>query len=267
MTNDTDTWFHPLTAKAVNPVNRRRFLTLVGAGAAAAAARPQLSLVAQTPAASPEAAIQGDPEAVALLDAAAAAMADLDSFAFEIETVQGESTILEGLTLGLIEGNVRRPIDFTATVTVSLPFGGLTVTAVGIDGQAWIQNPLDDGAWISLADAAEVIALVNPDTLILAALRFITDLEIDGTEQVDGVDTTRLTGVIDLSDLAQGMDDDAAVALAGEPLDVTLWIDDESMIREIELVGPLLTSESDDVVRVVRFFDFNEPVEIEAPPA
>jgi lipoprotein LprA len=267
MTTETDTWFHPLTAKAVNPVNRRRFLTLVGAGAAAAAARPHLSLVAQTPAASPEAAIEGDPDAVALLDAAAAAMADLDSFAFEIETVQGESTILDGLTLGLIEGDVRRPIDFTATVTVSLPFGGLTVTAIGVDGQAWIQNPLDDGAWISLADAADVIALVNPDTLILAALKFITDVEIDGTEKVDGTDTTRLTGVIDLSGLAPEMDDEAAVSVAAEPLDATIWIDDENMIREIELAGPLLTSESDDVVRVVRFFDFNEPVDIEAPPA
>ena len=78
-------------------------------------------------------------------------MADLDCFAFEIVTVQGESTILDGLTLGLIEGAVRRPSDFTATVAVFLPFGGLEVTALGTGGEAWIQNPLDDGTWISLA--------------------------------------------------------------------------------------------------------------------
>ncbi|HYI24174.1 MAG TPA: LppX_LprAFG lipoprotein, partial [Thermomicrobiales bacterium] len=195
MTIRTDRWFHPLSAQAPVSVNRRRLLMLAGAGAAVAASRPELRLVAaQTPESSPAALSDAD----ALLDSAAAAMADLDSFRFEIVTVQGESTILEGLTLGLIEGAVRRPSDFTATVAVVIPFGSLEVTALGVEGGAWIQNPLDDGAWISLQDAADVIALINPDTLILAALSEISDAEIDGTEQVNGVDTTRVTGVIDL---------------------------------------------------------------------
>ncbi|HYI25481.1 MAG TPA: LppX_LprAFG lipoprotein, partial [Thermomicrobiales bacterium] len=89
----------------------------------------------------------------------------------------------------------------------------------------------------------------------------------DGTEKVNGVDTTRVTGVIDLSGLASTMDEGAMVALASDPIDATLWIDEENLIHEIELVGPLLTTESADVVRLVRFFDFNEPVEIDPPPA
>jgi len=36
-------------------------------------------------------------------------------------------------------------------------------------------------------------------------------------------------------------------------------------LLEIEVLGPILTSESDDVIRVIRFFDFNEPIEIERP--
>lgn len=268
MTTRNDQWFHPLSAQAPVAVNRRRFMLLAGAGAAVAVAKPELRLVAaQTPPAWPVTQIEGDDEAVELLDAAAAAMADLESFAFEIETVQGESTILQGLTLGLIEGAVRRPIDFTAKVTVVVPFGSLEVTAIGVNGKAWIQNPLDDGAWISLEGAADVIALVNPDTLILAALSVISDAEIAGTEKVDGVETTRVTGTIDLSGLASTMDEGAMVALAGEPIEATLWIDDQNLVREIELAGPLLTTESDDVVRVVRFFGFNEPVDVEAPPA
>src|SRR5688500_7128502 len=93
-----DHWFHPLIAPAAAGLNRRRLLLLAGAGTTSAAVfRPDLRLVtAQTPeAATPDATLSGDEDAVELLREVAATMAELESFRFEIETVRGESTILE----------------------------------------------------------------------------------------------------------------------------------------------------------------------------
>jgi hypothetical protein len=273
-TDETGQWFHPLIARVEPRVNRRRLLIFGASGVAAAAvARPQLSLVAaQTPEATPATAIEdqitGDDDAVALLRGAAETMTNLDTFAFEIETVRGESTIFEGLAVNMIAGAVRRPMDFTATVSVGLPFGSIDVTAVGIDGSAWVQNPLSDGEWIALEGTEDIVALVNPDTLILSSIGLIKNATIEGSERVDGTDTTRVAGEIDFADTADQLSDGEVTLpaeISSEPLPVLIWIDDEQRVVEIEVSGPILTSESDDVIRSIRFFDFNQPVEIDQP--
>lgn len=266
-------WFHPLIARSDSRLHRRRLFALAGTGIATAVAAPTLTLVsAQTPEASPASDLAdlatGDEDALALLRQAAQTMADLDTFTFELETIQGESTILEGFTLESITGAIRRPFDFTATVSVGVPFGTIDLNAVGTEGKAWIQNPLDDGAWVDLADAADVIALVNPDRLILSSIGVIQDARIQDTEQVGGVETTRIAGTIDFAQAADqlgGGDIELPPEVSQSPIPVLIWIDPEHRVVEIEIEGPILTSESDDVIRSVTFADFNEPVEIEVP--
>ncbi len=276
-TISSERWFHPLITTAEPQMNRRRLLMLSGTGLAlAAGARPDLRLVAaQTPAATPDALaptildqITGDEDAVALLRESAATMAALQSFQFEIDTIRGESTIFEGLSVDLIEGAVRRPYDFTATVTVGLPIGNLDVTAVGLDGTAWVEDPLNAGEWIALEGGEDIVALVNPDTLILSSIGLIQDATIDGTEQIDGEEASVVAGFVDFAETAEQLSG-GAVALPAEvstePLPVLIWIDAEGHVLEIEVSGPILTSESSDVVRAIRFFEFDEPVEIERP--
>lgn len=275
--NSDERWFHPLISRTTPNVSRRHLLLLSGSGLAmAAGARPDLKLVtAQTPPASPDAVasmiqgqITGDADAVSLLQESAAAMAGLQSFQFEIDTVRGESTIFQGLSVDLIEGAVRRPLDFTATVTVGLPIGTLDVTAIGLEGSAWVEDPLNPGKWIALEGNEEIVALVNPDTLILSSIGLIQDATIDGTEQVDGETATVVAGFVDFAATAQQLAGEAVTLpaeVSAEPLPVLIWIDDERRVVEIEVTGPILTSESSDVVRVIRFYGFNEPVEIERP--
>lgn len=274
--NSDGRWFHPLIARADPQVSRRRLLLLSASGLALTTARPDLRLVAaQTPAASPDAAggmiqdrLTGDADAVALLRESAAAMASLESFQFEIDTVRGESTIFQGLSVDLIEGAVRRPYDFTATVKVGLPIGELDVTAVGLDGSAWLEDPLNEGEWITLEGGEDIVALVNPDTLILASIGLIQEATIDGNEQVDGEDTTVIAGFVDFAATAEQLAGgvvELPAEVSAEPLPVLIWINGERRVVEIEIGGPILTTESSDVVRAIRFFEFDEPVEIEAP--
>lgn len=272
-TDATDRWVHPLITTRDQQWSRRR-LFLVGSGGlvAAAAARPGFrSAAAQdaTPPASPIAdGLTGEPEATSLLRDAAEAMAALQTFQFEIETTRGQSTILQGLEVQTISGAVRRPVDFTATVAVGLPFGSIEVTAVSVDGRAYIEDPLSDGEWIELEGTEQAVALINPDTLILASIGVVQDARIDGTENIDGVETTRLAGTIDFAASAEQLSGGAVelpAELSSEPIDLLIWIDDQKRVVEIEIAGPLLETESDDVVRTVSFFGFNEPVDIEPP--
>lgn len=279
-------WTHPLISRVDPSLNRRRLLLLGTTGLAAAfvtqSGSAQVATPDATPGGTPEGTpvipgvaslgegLTGDPEAVEILRNAARVMAELSSFAFEIETTRGESTIFQGLNVREITGAVRRPVDFTATVSVDLPFGAIDVTAVGVDGRAWLQDPLGDGEnWIPLEGSENIVALINPDTLIVNSIGLIQDAQLDGTEELDGVETTRLAGTIDFAATAERLTGGSVglpAQIAAEPLPVLVWVDDQGRVLEIEVSGPIVTTETEDVVRVIRFFNFNEPVEIEAPP-
>lgn len=255
-------------------LDRRRLLVMAPAAAAVAGSGRWRAGAAQTPEASPS----GDPQAAALLQEALRAMAALQTFHFESETTQGSSTILEGLELEEIVGDVRRPLDFRTVITAGLPFGSIDVTVVGVEGRVWITDPLaGEETWILLADgsaesgggeAAEITALANPDALILEVVSVLDQVRIGGQENVGGVETTRIDGQVDLADAAEQAVGTPVVLpeqVSTEPIPVSIWIDDARRIVEVELAGPLLASESDDVVRVVRFSAFDEPVDITVP--
>ncbi len=247
-------------------------------GVAAAAMAPSLRAVAAheghgTPAATatPATAVEGEADAVALIEAAAEALAALETFGFELATTRGSSTILEGFELKEVAGVVRRPLDVEAEVTVGLPIGEITITAVGVEGQFWVQDPLSDGEWMSFGGDPQIQSLINPTVLVTNAVRLGQDAQITGTEEVDGVETTVVEGTVDffssLGSIATpaGGSESLQQYLAEGARDVTFWIDEENRVVEIEIRGPIFATESDDVVRVIRFFDFNEPVQIEVP--
>lgn len=268
-----ETWHHPLIRTLERPMSRR-LLALGGLGlAASAVAMPRLRLVAAqeaSPAATPGLQLTGEEDAVGLLKAAAQALADLETFGFLLETTRGSSTFLQGLELKRIEGVVRRPADIEAKLTVSVPFGEIEITALGVDGTYWVQDPLSDGAWLELGSDPQIQSLVNPDALILAAVRLVQDAKISGTEKVDGVDTTVVEGTVDFYAAAESLLGNTSMLqgiVAEGVKDVTFWIDSENRVVEGEIAGPLLDTESEDVVRVISLYDFNEPVEIETPPA
>lgn len=230
-------------------------------------ARPAVAQVA-TPGATPT----GASDAVQLLNAAAEAMTNLDTFAFDLLTTEGETTIFEGFTLEEIAGAVRRPTDFEVTVTVGLPFASLDLMAVSLGNEVWIELPaIGDagGGWTSLGSSEGLVSLLNPDVLILQAMRYIDDAKIARTGELDGVPVTWVTGTVDFHRIATrlgGTHSDIAGQIAEGPVTLDIAIDEEKHIRKIVITGPILAGEGEDVVREITFSDFNEPVEIEKPP-
>jgi hypothetical protein len=249
------------------PVLTRR--AAIASGAAlllGAIARPAVAQVA-TPGATPT----GASDAVQLLNASAAAMTKLKTFAFDLVTTKGETTILEGFTLEEITGAVRRPTDFQTTVSVAIPFASLDLTAVSVNNQVWIELPAigdTGGGWTSLGSSEGLLSLLNPDVLILQSVRYIDNAEIDRTGDIDGIDVTWVAGTVDFHGIATrlgGQQQDLSDQIAEGPVTVALAVDGDKLIRRIEITGPILATESEDVVREVTFSKFNEPVEIEQP--
>lgn len=268
------TQIHPLVRTLARPLNRRS-MALGGASAAVLGRfRPvRADSTSATPGtlSTPDAFVQGEEDAVALLEAAADALAELDTFAFELETSRGRSTLLEGFELKRVEGVVRRPLDVQATVTMGLPIGELSITAIGLDGEFWVQDPLNDGKWISLGSDRQIQSLINPDMLILLAVRLVQDARIVGSEKVDGAAATMVEGRVDFSAMLDSLPPTAEGSaqlreyIAEGSREVTFWIDEENRVIEAEIRGPIFVTESDDVVRVLSLFNFNMPVEIELP--
>lgn len=248
-------------------LNRRRFATLAAAGVASVA-MGEVALAQSTPISTPS----GAQDAVALLKAAAAAMSKLKTFHFELATPSGSASIMQGLDLKGIKGDVKRPVDFKTVITASIPFGSLDVTVIGVNGQIWLQNPMSkSGEWMSLTkesgiDPGTITTFVNPDVLILRAVSFINGAKITGNEKVGGAQTTRVEGQVSLAGLSKmSSGTDAPTAVATTPIPTTIWVDGDKRIREIELAGQILTTESADVVHDITFSAFDKPVEIKPP--
>ena len=224
-----------------------------------------------------------DQDVNALLQESAAVMGALESFQFELSTVNGTSTILDNLELKKVSGKVRRPDSFSADVTAGLAVIDLTVQVVGIGQRLWVTNPLDDeGRFTELAlgddasGAGSLAALINPDRVFLTAVGLVENAAIDGGEKIDGVETTVVTGEFDAGRLTSfgtptagedgGLDDTGFPAeLILERMPITIWIDDAKRVVRLEIEGQLTASESTDVIRGIDFYDFDEPVEIPEP--
>ena len=254
--------------------SRRSVLTYAGAGALSLSGTPLLV----APVLAQEQDVDG------LLQESAAAMGALESFKFELETVNGTSTILDNLELKQVTGSVKRPDSFTAAVTAGLAVVDLTVQVVGIGQRLWVTDPLDDGGrFVELAlgddasGAGSLAALINPDRVFLTAVGLVENAVIDGTEKIDGVETTVVTGEFDASKLVTiagtptageggSLEDSGFPAeLILDRMPVTIWIDDAKRVVRLEIEGQLTSSESADVIRGIDFYDFDEPVEIPEP--
>ncbi len=84
---------------------------------------------------------------------AATRMASLNSFHFEIETIEGRSTVLDNLEVTEVVGDVLRPDSFQATITAAIAVIDVDVEVVSVGGSVWVTNPIE-GGWQQIADGS-----------------------------------------------------------------------------------------------------------------
>jgi hypothetical protein len=199
-----------------------------------------------------------DPATIVRESAASTERVKSFHFALDISEVP---TSAKGLQLTGAEGDARAPDALKAEVGGTFAGFPLSTTLVSVGGKLWIKNPLS-GSWQSVDVGTTPGFLLDPRKGVLGVMRGMTDLKEDGSEDVGGVSTTRITGTIDASRVGP------LVAVKPRPgsVDVTLWIGkDDGILRRIEVSGPVGADEKADAVRTVELSRFGEAVTVEAP--
>jgi hypothetical protein len=97
-----------------------------------------------------------------------------------------------------------------------------------------------------------------------ALLRGLTDPQLVGVEQVNGISTQRIDATVDsgaLSALIPG-------AASGSPLAVRVWIGvDDPVLRRAEIVGAISEGESAELLRRITLSRFGEELTVVSPLA
>lgn len=222
---------------------------------------------------SPEAivdtAIEGDSDAVALVESAALSMDNLESYRYSLRSIRDNLMIFGRYELKAVEGAVLRPQGFEASITVRLLDIDLHLRALGRDGEFWIQDPLsgpDNG--MTLSRDSRLPMVINPDVLILASLRFMKDAHSLGeSTTMDGETHRRVGGKVDFAESASMSSvspEHSRYAASGRAV-FNIGIDKANRVVNGQIKGPLLSSGSEDFVLDVAFSDFDTPVVIEPP--
>lgn len=216
-------------------------------------------------------------DAQAQLDATAAAMLALKSFHFQLDTTVGSTAFQEVFELKTVSGDIVRPSDFQAKVEVKLAIVTVTLEVIGVDGAIWVKNPIggDDSFIQVTGDGSEFslppLVFLNPDSLVSNALQSLDDPVVAGTEELNGQQTTVITGTFSPAKL---LGSGTPIAELGsftpstKTLDVKAWIDDHNRLVRIDFSGPLFGFEegSGELVRSITLSNFDADVTI-TPPA
>lgn len=240
-------------------------LAALAFGGIVGAVRP---IGAQPGTASPAA---GQSDAAALLAKAGTAMSQIKSFHFELTTPRGKTTFMDQFELKSVSGDVQRPDRFQATISVTVAVVNLDIQVIGIGSRIWVTNPLATAGqpqYTTVDAGGGLDALLNPDRLLLQAIRYVQDATITGTQTIDGVTTTIVEGTVDLGQVANPQGTPVPVERFGLPqtrVPVIVWIDGDGRVRVLQVNGPLAPGEDANVVRELDLSKFDQPLDIQPP--
>src|SRR5690606_12988688 len=104
--------------------------------------------------------------------------------------------------------------------------------------------------------------IFDPQTGVTSLMRSVTNAELDGETEVDGIRTHVVRAQVDSGDLALF----ARGSASGTPLDATAWIGvEDPVVHRVEIRGAITENEAEDLVRRLDLSDFDSDIEI-APP-
>lgn len=197
------------------------------------------------------------PDAAGLLNDAAASTADIRSAHFTL-AVNGE---IPGLSVKSAEGDLTREggTGGAAKGTVSMDLMGSLFEGefVLVDDSLYVKGPTGDYQELpasmvrSLYDPA---AILDPDKGIANVLKSVTDPRTEGSEDIDGVSTYKVTGKVTkdvVSSLVPGIDSD---------VDITFWLRQDNGHQPVKASVKVPQGTVD-----VTLSDIDKQVEITAP--
>lgn len=198
-----------------------------------------------------------------LLQQATLAMTNLRSYHFELQYEQGQTVLVRKAKLHMkrARGDIERPDRLRATIDAKLGFLTVGVTVVSVQQRVWVDFKGITGELDIEPDVAHV--LLDPTALLLSIISTLEEPRLLGTGDIDGKPATHLAGIFDPQRMSSDMIQSVFPEARPHPIDV--WLDEDGRVLRIVQTGPLIASDSDDVVRRLDLSRFDEQFAI-APP-
>ena len=193
---------------------------------------------------------------------AVAAVDTMQTFHFRLEHENGASRIPLDLDLVTAEGNVVVPDRLWARLEAKAGRQTVRVEVIGVGDEGWITNPFNR-QWQPLPSGTTIKDVFDPAQGVKVVADSLMDPQVTGEEEVDGVPSYVLEGTVE-SDVLEAA---APIAEPGFTIRVRAWVGkDDSLMRRIDLEGPIAADEPPDIVRKLHISRYNEPVTVTPPP-
>lgn len=159
-------------------------------------------------------------------------------------------------------GEIRQPIEMIVV-------GSDLYTQYPENSPEWFRSD-----WVADGEGVGQPALVPAFYLEMLAAAGDDDVEVEGTEEVDGVETTRYVVDLSFDEVLDGVSSELAVQIdpvadAGELHPFEVWIDDDGLVRRLEFAITLegLGSSGGDAEMsgTLDLYDYGAEVSVEPP--
>jgi hypothetical protein len=167
----------------------------------------------------------------------------------------------KGVHLVFAEGDIAVPDKVKADVSGT--FDGLPIHTqlVAVGSRTYLKNPLT-GKWQEVDVGTNPVSFFDPAKGVLAVIRGATQLELDGSEKVGGVDTNRLKGKTTVGSITPLLGNPPGARL----VDVELWVDKSTgRLVRLRLSGQVEKGDPADAVRTIDISRYGVVTPILAP--
>jgi hypothetical protein len=203
---------------------------------------------------------------VLIAQAAAITLAQ-PTFHLSMQNERGKTTVFPGVQLQGVEGDVKQPDRFRAKAKAKAVFVTVEIQVIGIAGRLWMANPIQGAKNFKERTVdAKYLPLTRPDNIVQLLLKMLEEPRIDRTEKIGNQDSTVVVGRFNLTRLSEVAPELTSTPIkTDQALAAEIWIDPNSVIHRLKIFGPMVTYDDSNVIRVIDFSRFGEPVTIDEP--
>ena len=185
----------------------------------------------------------------------------LKAFHFTLTHENGSTPVAQGISMSKADGDFVQPDRMKATISGTVAQGfDIDAKVISVGNNVWIA--LIGNRYLPLPNGVGAASILDPNNGVLKALHGVKSPQFAGTEKVNGVDATVVSGTIDAGDLT-ALDADAQ---AGKSVKGKVWIGNtDQRVYRLRLDGPLNDQEPANIARILDLSQFNESVTIQPP--
>jgi hypothetical protein len=128
----------------------------------------------------------------------------INSLHFIVDIKSGQVEVTQGVTFKKAEGDFTKPDKFRARLKVSVAIAQVDAETVGMDGQQYLLLTNLSKSWVTLPSNVgfKPDVLFDPQKGVGAVVTKVKNLQLVGTEQLDGTEVYHLKGIVAGADIA-----------------------------------------------------------------